>query len=147
MENLSSRRGDRKRYPTESIRVPPDSKSVLMARSAKNSNRIVVRDVEYRWRANGNDGYIPVTFWPANNIGPTVTCSFGYHETMVPHGEHCRISIGDQLIVTNRLVRRVIEHALDVENYDPLVQGKQLDIRWIEDKIEWSDAVRATDRG
>lgn len=116
-----------------------------MARNAKNSSQIVVRDVEYRWRASGNAGYIPVAIWPANNIGPTVTCSFRYHETMVPHREHCRISIGDQLIVTNRLVRRVIEYALDVARYDPHEQGKQLDIRWIEDKIEWTDAVRASD--
>jgi len=39
-------------------------------RSQKGSRRIVVRAVEYRWRATGNDGYISIGIWPANNTGP-----------------------------------------------------------------------------
>lgn len=118
-----------------------------MARSTKSSKRIVVRDVEYRWRATGNDGFISVTIWPVNSIGPQIVCRFGYHETWVPMDPNRFVSNGDQLIVTNRLVRRIIEYAIDRENYSPDQQGTQLTVHAIEDKIDWSDAVRAFDVG
>jgi hypothetical protein len=58
-----------------------------MARSTQKSHRIIVRDEEYRWRAGGNDGYIPVTIGPTSNIGSSIHCSFGYHETTVSDGD------------------------------------------------------------
>ena len=116
-----------------------------MARSTKNSKRIVIRDVEYRWRATGNDGFISVTIWPVSSIGPQIVCRFGYHETMVQVDPNRYVINGDQLIVTNRLVQRIIEYAIDREGYTPDQQGTQLTIQAIEDKIDWSDAVRASD--
>lgn len=116
-----------------------------MARSAKGSKRIAVRGVEYRWRATGNDGFISVTIWPSNSFGPQIACRFGYHETTVPVDSNRYVLNGDQLIVTNRIVRRIIEYAIDRESYTPDQPGTQLTIFAIEDKIEWSDVVRASD--
>lgn len=116
-----------------------------MARSTKGSHRIMVRDVEYRWRATGNDGFIAVTIWPVDNIGPQVVCRFGYHETVVQVDANRYVSNGDQLIVTNRIVRRIIEYAIDREHYTPDRQATQLNLHGIEDKIDWSDAVQASD--
>ncbi len=118
-----------------------------MARSTKSSRRIVVRDADYRWRATGNDGFISVTIWPVNSIGPRIVCRFGYHETWVEMDPNCFVSNGDQLIVTNRLVRRIIEYAIDQENYTPDQQATQLTVHAIEDRIDWSDAVLASGVG
>lgn len=104
-----------------------------MARSIKSSKRIVVRDVEYRWRATGNDGFISVTIWPVNNIGPQIVCRFGYHETMVQVDSSRYVLNGDQLIVTNRIVRRIVEYAIDQENYGRDQQATQLIVPEIED--------------
>src|SRR5262245_38567165 len=41
-------------------------------RSDKGSRKIVVEDVEYRWRAKGDDGYIRIGIWPANKVGPYI---------------------------------------------------------------------------
>lgn len=117
-----------------------------MARNIKNSNKIVVHEIEYRWRATGNDGWITVTVWPKNNVGPLIRCNFGYHETMEPNGPSVLSSMGDQLIITNRIVRRIILHAISKENYNPNENGPQLNLRHIEDKIVWEDAVRANGR-
>jgi hypothetical protein len=103
-------------------------------RRVKGSRRIVVNGVEYRWRATGNDGYITVGVWPANNVGAFLCGTLRYHETA-----------GDQIVVTNRIVRRVIEHAITQHGYDPAVKGKQLNLMNLEDVIAWDDAVRASD--
>jgi hypothetical protein len=54
-----------------------------MTRSIKNSRKIVVNDVEYRWRARGDDGYIALIIWPSNNVGSAITSRFLYHQTWV----------------------------------------------------------------
>jgi hypothetical protein len=124
-----------------------------MARSTKNSKRIRVNGVDYRWRATGNDGWISVTIWPVNGIGPAIACQFGYHETFEPNrplptgGPECWISHGDQIVITNRLVRRVILHAVSAESYLPTEPGRQLNLQDIESKVPWEDAVRASRGG
>ncbi len=118
-----------------------------MAKSSKGSSRIVVNDVEYRWRATGNDGWISVTIWPSNGVGATIACPFRYHETYEEVGSGHFSSRGDQIIITNRLVQRVILHSIEAESYDPSVPRPQLTIRNIEQKIDCSDAVRASDGG
>ncbi|WP_029246849.1 hypothetical protein [Schlesneria paludicola] len=111
-------------------------------RSPKESHKIVVAGVEYRWRATGNDGWISVGIWPSNKLGPIIEGIFRYHETWIDiGGGHCRSS-GDQIIVTNRIVRRIIEHAITTCSYNPLVAGKQLHLGPLEDVVKWSDAVR-----
>lgn len=118
-----------------------------MSRSLKHSHRIIVNDVEYRWRATGNDGWISVTIWPSNGVGPAIACQFRYHETFNATGPGHWVSSGNQIVVTNKLVRRVILYSIDAESYVPTKAGTQLNIRNIEDKIEWADSVRATHGG
>ena len=55
-----------------------------------------------------------------------------------------RGSAGDQIIVTGRLVRRIIDYAISDHGYDPNVRSKQLDLKALDDFIRWDDAVRAS---
>ena len=112
-------------------------------RSTKGSRRIVVQDVEYRWNAKGDDGFISVGIWPANNIGAYIHGGFKYHESWVDNGDGSHSSKGDQIVVTNRIIRRIIEHAVVEHEYDPNVNGKQLNLN-LEAVIHWEDAVRAS---
>lgn len=115
-----------------------------MARNTKNSHRLVVKDVEYRWRANGDDGYITFTIWPTNDLGATILGNFQYHETWLPNGDGRWLSAGDQIVVTNRIVRRVIEFAVSKHAYNPLEKIPTLNLRQMDHEIDISDAVRAT---
>ncbi|MFI5381872.1 MAG: hypothetical protein ACHRHE_21445 [Tepidisphaerales bacterium] len=113
-------------------------------RAKKGSHRIVVGGTGYRWQAKGNDGFIEVVIWPTNGVGPDIHGMFEYHETLIPSpaAGGCASS-GDQIIIiTNRIIRRIIEHALAKHNYHPGKKGKQLNLRSLDDVIEWKDAVR-----
>jgi hypothetical protein len=113
-------------------------------RSQKGSRRIVVRAVEYRWRATGNDGYISIGIWPANNTGPYIQGNLRYRETWIDSGKGSWKSAGDQIVVTNRIVRRIIEHATAACGYDPQVRGKELNLRVLDDVVKWDDVVRGS---
>lgn len=115
-------------------------------RSQKGSHKIVVNAIEYRWRATGNDGWISVGIWPANNVGPFIGGKFRYHETWVDVGSGRKSSMGDQLVITNRIVRRVIEHATATHGYNPQVAGSQLNLGSLEDVVQWDDAIRGSRR-
>ncbi len=114
-------------------------------RSSKGSQRIVVHSTEYRWRATGNDGYITVGIWPSNNVGPFIYGNFKYHETWGDNGDGSLSSLGNQIVITNRIIRRIIELVIAKLNYDPNANGPQLNLRKLDDLIQWSDAVRASD--
>src|SRR4051812_28539652 len=114
-------------------------------RRAKGKRLIVVNDVEYRWRAKGDDGYITINISPTNNFGPRIRGNFKYHETWIDRGNGVRQSTGDQIVITPRLVRRVIEYALAQHGYEPNSKGKELNLKNLDDVIQWDDAVRATD--
>ena len=88
-----------------------------------------------------------MTIWPSNGVGPAIACQFRYHETFNATGPGHWVSSGNQIVVTNKLVRRVILYSIDAESYVPTKAGTQLNIRNIEDKIEWADSVRATHGG
>ena len=111
----------------------------------KGSRAIVVNDVAYRWRANGNDGSIDVTIWPDNQPGPAIETRFHYGETVSPLGPGHWISNGDQVVITNRIIKRVIGYAVESHGYDPTTQAPAVGLRWIEDFIEMDDVIRATD--
>ena len=102
--------------------------------SSKGSHRIRVGDCEYRWSATGNDGWINVVIWPVNNIGALMGASLNYHST----------GNLDQIVITNRIVKRVIEYAIREHLYDPNVVGKQLHMGSLDSVIQWNDAIRAT---
>ncbi|MGC8643758.1 MAG: hypothetical protein ACP5XB_28190 [Isosphaeraceae bacterium] len=112
-------------------------------RSQKGSRRIVVRDVEYRWRATGNDGYISIGTWPSSNVGPYIHGNLGYHEIWIDQGDGCRSSAGNQIVITNLIIHRIIEHAIAAYGYDPQVQGKDLNLMTLDDVVEWRDAIRS----
>jgi hypothetical protein len=114
-------------------------------RRGKGSRRIVVDDVEYRWCATGGDGYISIGIWPTNNLGPYVCGNMDYHQTWIDNRDGSWSSAGDQIVITNRIIRRIIEHAVTTHAYDPNVKGAQLNLRALDDVIRWEDAVRATD--
>jgi len=113
-------------------------------RSFKGSHRIVLHDIEYRWHAKGNDGFILIGIWPTNNIGPNIIGNLKYHETAVDKGDGRLTSAGDQIVITNRIIRRIIEHAVSECGYDPNVKGAELDLMTLDDVIRWDDAVRAS---
>jgi len=114
-----------------------------MARAKKQARHIIVNDVAYSWRATGDDGNIALNIWPTILDGPPIWASFNYHETWVPDGPG-RYSCGnDQIVITNRLVRRVILHALGRLAYDPARKGKQIRIFRVDQLIDISDAIRA----
>jgi hypothetical protein len=113
-------------------------------RSKKGSRRIVIQGVEYRWRATGNDGYISIGIWPSNNIGPFIKGNLRYHETPIGIGGGAQSSPGDQIVVTNRIIKRIIEHAVAAFAYDPQVRGKELNLKALDEMVEWRDAIRGS---
>jgi hypothetical protein len=113
-------------------------------RNTKGSHLITVAGTEYRWRAKGNDECISIGIWPANDVGPYIGGRLGYHNTWIDNGDGPSTSAGDQLVVTSKLVKRIIEHALSERGYHPRVKGKQLDLGALDDIIKWNDGVRAS---
>jgi hypothetical protein len=113
-------------------------------RSQKGSRKIVVRDVEYRWRASGNDGYISIGIWPTNNVGAYIQGNLRYYETWIDNGNGSHSSAGDQIVITNRIIKRIIEVAITEHQYDPLIKGRELNLKNLDHVIEWHDAVRAS---
>jgi hypothetical protein len=113
-------------------------------RSQKGSRKIMVGDIEYRWRARGDDGYISIGIWPANNTGPYIGGNLRYHESWIDHGNGIRSSAGNQIVVTNRIIRRIIEHVISAQGCNPQVQGKELNLTVLYDVVECDDAVRGT---
>jgi hypothetical protein len=112
-------------------------------RNTKGSRLISVFGTRYRWRAQGGDESIYVGIWPENGVGGYIGGRFGYHNTWLPGGEGVLKSAArDHIIVTNRLVRRIIEHAISKHGYDPDVKSKQLDLKALDDVIKWDDAIR-----
>lgn len=118
-----------------------------MAKSSKRARHITVEGTAFYWRATGNDGWISLVIWPAVRNSPVIAATFRYRETWLPGG--CGLSIpgGDQIVVTNRIVRRVILHALERCAYDPTRKGPLLRLPHIDDHIDMSDAIRASASG
>lgn len=114
-------------------------------RRGNGSRRIVVNNVEYRWRATGDDGCISIGIWPTNNIGPYIGGNVRYHEAWLDCGNGVHRSAGDQIVITNRIIRRIIEHAIAQHGYDPNVKGVELNLKNLDNTIQWDDAVRASD--
>lgn len=102
----------------------------------------MVGAVEYRWRATGDDGYISIGIWPANNTGPYIQGNLRYHETWICNSNGSWSSAGNQIVITNRTIRRIIEHAIAVHVYDLQAQDKRLNLGILDDVVKWDDAVR-----
>src|SRR5690349_4287745 len=111
-------------------------------RNTKGTRLITVLGTRYRWRALGGDECISVGIWPENGVGAYIGGRLGYHNSWLPQGQGVWVSPGDHIIVTNRLVRRIIEHAISKQGYDPNVNAKQLNLRALDDVIKWDDSIR-----
>jgi hypothetical protein len=85
-----------------------------------------------------------VGVWPVNNIGPYIRGNFNYHETWVDDGDGSRSSAGDQIVITARIVRRIIELAVSEHHYNPLARGAELNLTVLDHVIPWHDAIRAS---
>ena len=117
-----------------------------MARASKGARHITTDGVPYRWRASGNDGWIDIVVWPASRAGKALTARVDYDqswsEPTVRGGSHPM----RQVIVTNRIVRRLIAFAVSSRGYDASGGGPPLIVGQVDDHIDLSDAVRANDR-
>ena len=111
-----------------------------MAVSSRTARNIVVNGTHYRWRAAGYDGGIGLTVWPHELPGPKIVCTFDYDQTKVPCGDGS-YSLTKQLVITNRLVRRILLRAIRT-GYDPRVKGRQLNVGRADKLIDITDAVR-----
>jgi hypothetical protein len=101
-----------------------------------------VQDVKYRWRATGNDDFISLVIWPADLPGAAIVSMLGYHQVPVPRGDGSA-RLTQQIVITNRIVRQVIEHAVRAFGYDPHTKGKELDLRNVDESIDLSAAIRS----
>jgi hypothetical protein len=113
-----------------------------MAKAMKRARHIVVNDVTYHWRATGNDGWISLCVWPGDLPGPTIACKLDYHQTPIPM-ENGRTALTGQVVITNCIVRQVIEYAVRSFAYDPHTKGKQLNLWRVDNEIDFSGAVRS----
>jgi hypothetical protein len=113
-------------------------------RNSKGSRKITVLNCEYCWRATGNDGYIIVSIWPSNDIGSRIIDTVKYDETWIDNGDGSCSSAGDQIVITNRIVRRMIEFAITNHDYDPNVKARELKLNGLVKGISINDAVRAS---
>lgn len=114
-----------------------------MARSSKGSRNITVEDVHYRWRATGNDGAIDLAIWPADLPHPGIYGMLSYDETKTPEPGGV-IGHSAQLVITNRIVRRIIDYAVAERGFDPQQKVKQLDLGKLDGKIDLTDAERSS---
>lgn len=90
--------------------------------------------MQCRWRASGNDGFIALTIWPARDVAAAI------------HGPH-RFETGTadehQLVITNHIVRRVIELARVEHAYHRKQRAMELDLHRVDARIDIADALRA----
>ena len=82
---------------------------------------------------------------PDQEQGPVIETQFSYGESVSPLRPGLWRSNGDQIVITNRIVKRVIAHAMDSHGYDPCTRSPVVTIKWIEDFIQMDDVVCATD--
>ena len=78
----------------------------------------------------------------SNNIGPFIQGSIGYHESRNVNCNDSRASAWEQIVITNRIIVRIIEYAVTAYQYDPQVRSKELNLRVLDELIQWDDAVR-----
>lgn len=110
-----------------------------MAVNNKGSRKIVIENIEYRWSVTGNDGFISVTIWNSES-NSKVTGMFDYHTEMQRQENGSYTISKGQIIITNRVIRNIIEHVtpkelLKINNY--------IDLGKLEEIYDVNEALRA----
>jgi len=119
-------------------------------RNSTGSRRIVVEDHEYRWRVKASkwpfpgDDLISIGIWPTNGVGGFICGTMPCDVTYLPCGNGSGTDAGDQIIITNRLIRRAICYAISEHGYDPnRKSSKPIDLPRLDLMIRWDDALRS----
>jgi len=112
-----------------------------MAVSKRGSRKIIVGNIEFCWKATGNDGWISVVIWPADSDITRLVGTFEYHsefeEKENDKGYYSRTK--GQIIITNRVIRKIIEHV----GIEKIVKLKgQINLGRLEDIYNIDNALR-----
>ncbi len=109
-----------------------------MAKYKKGSRKIVIDSTEFRWSATGNDGWITVVIWAPNKDSLKLIGTFEYHHKYV---ESCGgWTLKGQIIITNRVIRKIIEHV----GVNKILNSKgQLNLGDLEEIYDINNALRA----
>jgi hypothetical protein len=101
-------------------------------RSSKNTRRIEVEATVYRWRLTNQQDRFSLSVWPENGVGAPIRGLLG----------HNRESnyLGDKILITNRIIKRIIEYAITELKYNPLIKAKEYDLKQLDAKVKWQDA-------
>ncbi len=116
-----------------------------MPKSEKEARNIIVNSIDYRWRAKGSDGSISISIWPYELPHPGIFGSISYCEVVTEelnNGETIW-RLTKQIVITNKLIQRIIKLAINDHGFDPTVKSKPLNLFNLEDHIDISDAERA----
>ncbi len=109
-----------------------------MAVNKKGSRKIVVDDIEFRWRATGSDEVISIVIWPTDNEDSRVIGRVGYHHDMVKVSEG-HFTSDSQLVVTSRTIKAIIMHV----GFQKILESHgQINIGAIEDFYDIESSVR-----
>lgn len=116
-------------------------------KASKGSRKIVFNNIEFRWRASGNDGYITVTIWPLEQPGPTIRGTLKYDERFTKGDTYfgCWISDKKQIVVTNRLIRRILIYVCEHNQHSYQERNSEINLGELEKIIDCSDAIRANE--
>lgn len=110
-----------------------------MARSTKKSHKIVVDNVEYRWRVSLDKSctWIGVSIWPSNEIGAVIVCRLkGSYPWVSKEPETCIPGLGMHIVVTNQIVKQIISYAKVVHEYNPDIKLNELKLGRIDKMID-----------
>lgn len=114
-----------------------------MAVNKRESRKITIEGIEFRWRASGNDGSITVIIWPVNRDTVRLIGNFEYHHEFIKHPDEsgCYKRIKGQIIITNRVIKKIIDHVTigEIMNY----KG-QIDLGHLENIYDINNALRET---
>ena len=117
-----------------------------MARASKGARHITVDEVAFRWRASGSDdGVVNLIVWPATRPGPTLTASIGADQMWVANTVDGGLRPSHQIVVTNRIVRRLTLLAVIENGYAATHGHPAVDLGRVDGRVDLSDAVRAND--
>ncbi len=104
-----------------------------MSRRLKNTRKIVVNETEYRWIViDQDDGCnIGISIWPASNTGPSISTKLSFNVTRINNydrdGKCISTTTGnDQIIITGKVIRKLILHCVADLNYNIAIKGKSI---------------------